>query len=93
MSRRSLTSRDQALAVAGHGASPWAIGPRRRACSVEVVAHVLAGRVPDGEQHALTLVVARAVLVRLAEVAERDRPVDRRQDLGEADVVGGRAST
>ena len=37
-------------------------------------------------QHALALVVAGAVLVRLAEVAERDRTVDGRHDLGQADL-------
>ena len=50
--------------------------------------------VPDREQHALALVVAGAVLVRLAEVAERDRPVDGRQDLATAGSRPvGRAST
>ena len=34
---------------------------------VEMLAHVLPRDVPDREQHALALVVARAVLVRLAE--------------------------
>ena len=51
-----------------------------------MVAHVLAGLVPDGDQHALALVVAGPVLVRLAEVAERDRPVDGRHDLRQLDV-------
>ena len=77
------------VAVAGHGASPWAIardvGER---VAVEVVAHVLAGLVPHGDQHALALVVARPVLVRLAEVAERDRTVDGRHDLRQLDLLG-----
>ena len=40
---------------------------------------------PHREQHALALVVAGAVLVGLAEVAEGDRAVDRRHDLAEGD--------
>ena len=54
----------------------------------EVDAHVISCLVPDAEQDALSLVVARAILVRLAEVAERDRTVDGRHDLGETDVGG-----
>ncbi len=38
--------------------------------------HDVAGVLPDGEQDALALVVARTVLVRFAEVPERDRTVD-----------------
>jgi hypothetical protein len=38
-------------------------------------------------------VVARAVLVGLAEVAEGDRAVDGRDDLRELDLLGVRAST
>ena len=49
--------------------------------------HHVAGLLPDREQHALALVVAGAVLVRLAEVAERDRTVDGRQDLGQPDLA------
>ena len=56
--------------------------------AVEVGAHVFAGLVPDAEQHALALVVAGAVLVRLAEVAEGDRSVDGRHDLGQPDLLG-----
>jgi 23S rRNA pseudouridine1911/1915/1917 synthase len=50
---------------------------RRERVSVEMGSHDFAREVPDREQDALSLVVARAVLVWLAEVAERDRPVDR----------------
>lgn len=53
----------------------------------QVLAHVLARDVPDGEQHAVTLVVACAVLVRLTEVPERDWSVNSRNDLGEPDVA------
>ena len=42
---------------------------------------------PHLEQHALALVVARPVRVRLAEVAGHDRPVDRRHDLAERDLA------
>ena len=65
------------------GPSSAIVGQR---VAVEVVAHVLAGLVPDREQHALALVVAGAVLVGLAEVAERDRAVDGRHDLRQADL-------
>jgi hypothetical protein len=50
-----------------------------------VAAHVLAEHSPDGEQHALALVVAGAVLVGLAEVADRDGAVDRAHDVRERD--------
>ena len=46
-----------------------------------MLAHELARFVPHGDQHALTLVVARPVAVWLTEVADRDRPVDGRDDL------------
>ena len=47
---------------------------------VEVAAHVLADVGPDGQQHALALVVAGAVGVGLAEVAGHDRAVDGADD-------------
>jgi hypothetical protein len=53
-----------------------------------VAAHVLAHHVPDGEQHALALVVAGPVLVGLAEVAQRDGTVDRADDVAERDGLG-----
>ena len=43
---------------------------------------------PDGEQDALALVVAGAAGVGLAEVAGHDRAVDRRDDLGQGDLLG-----
>src|SRR5690606_36451286 len=64
------------------------LGDRRQRVPLEVAAHRLAGLLPDREQHALPLVIAGAVLMRLAEVAERDRPVHRRQDLGQSDLLG-----
>ena len=62
---------------------------RPRAATAHAFAHVA----PDGEQHALALVVARAVGVGLAEVAGLDRAVDRRDDLGQGDLLRRRAST
>ena len=56
----------------GQAASPRADGGDvGQGVAVELVAHLLADVGPDGEQHALALVVAGAVLVGLAEVAER----------------------
>jgi hypothetical protein len=54
-----------------------------------MAAHHLAGLLPHREQHALAFVVAGAVGVRLAEVPEGDRAVDRGEDLGDADLLGG----
>lgn len=45
-------------------------------------AHVL----PDSEQDALTLVIARASSVRFAEVAKRDGSIDGSNDLSQRDV-------
>ena len=50
-----------------------------------MLAHELAGLVPDRDQDALAFVVAGTVAVRLAEVADRDRSVDRRDDLRQLD--------
>ena len=68
---------------------PWALaaglrGDVGQGVRVERSAHLLADHGPDRQQHALALVVAGAVGVRLAEVAEDDRPVDRADDLGRA---------
>ena len=43
---------------------------------------------PYRQEDALSLVVARSVLVGLAEVARRDGPVDGRDDLGQRDLLG-----
>jgi len=51
-----------------------------------VVAHVLADIGPYGEQHALALVVARAILVWRAEISGHDRAVDRADDLAQGDL-------
>ncbi len=44
-----------------------------------------ASAAPDGEQHALALVVTGAMSVGLIEVTSHNRPVDSRHDLGETD--------
>ena len=62
------------------------VGERER---VEVAAHQFADLGPHREQCTLTLVVARPVLVRLAEVTDDDRTVDRRDDRPEGDRLGG----
>ena len=52
----------------------------------QVLSHVISDVGPDAEEHALTLVIARAVLVGLTEVARHDWSIDRRHDLGECDA-------
>lgn len=54
-----------------------------------MMAHVIADLRPDCEEDALTLVVAGAVLVGLAEVACHYRAVDRAHDLSKGDLLGG----
>jgi len=49
--------------------------------------HVVTDFGPHGEQHALTLVVARTVGVGEAEVTRGDGPVDGGDDLGEGDLL------
>jgi hypothetical protein len=56
--------------------------------ALEMGAHVVADLAPYGEQNTLTFVVARAVLVGIAEVASLDWAVDGSNDLGQADLVG-----
>src|SRR5687768_4282109 len=71
----------------GGGAAAGAgdhVGQRER---VEVPAHGVAHIGPDRQQHALPLVVARTVLVGLAEVARHDGPVDGAHDLPERDLL------
>ena len=51
-----------------------------------MLAHVFADVGPHRQQHALAFVVAGAVLVGLAEVADHDRAVDRADDLRQRDV-------
>ena len=60
----------------------------RQRVALEVAAHVLACRLPHCQEHALSLVVARAVLVRLSEISEDNWPVDSGDDLREANLIG-----
>ena len=96
--RSSLTDRLAGPAAqagtSGQGCSPRAMAAMsasviepssRRMCSPDVG--------PDGQQHALALVVAGAVGVGLAEVAGGDRAVDGADDLRQRDPAGGRART
>ena len=52
-----------------------------------MVTHVLTGLFPDRQQDALSLVITGPVGMRFAEVAEGDRTVDGRDDLGQTNVV------
>ena len=70
------------------GVAAGDVGDAGEGVALEGATHLGAGLVPDREQHALALVVAGTVLVRLAEVAERDRAIDGRNDLGEQDLLG-----
>ena len=40
-----------------------------------MLSHIFAGEVPDGEQYALSVVVARSIGMWLAEVSNRDRTI------------------
>ena len=81
-------------ADSGQAASPRAIAAMSASVRASRwLAHVLADVGPDGQQDALALVVAGAVLVGLAEVADHDRAVDRADDLAQGDLGGSRAST
>jgi hypothetical protein len=44
-------------------------------------AHDITGRIPNREQDTLALMVTCPVGVRLAEISERDGPIDCREDL------------
>lgn len=50
--------------------------------------HPFAHLRPHGQQHALPLVIARAVLVRFAEIAGDDGPVNRAHNLTQGDLLG-----
>ncbi len=55
----------------------------------QVLLHVIANVRPDREEDALALVIARPVLVRLAEIARHNWSVDRRDHFSERDRPGG----
>jgi len=74
------------------GLGPWTvatsrIGHVRQRKTFEVLTHVISGLLPDGKEYALPFMVTGAVLVRLTEVSESDRSVDRRNDLAQPDVL------
>jgi hypothetical protein len=52
------------------------------------MSHVLARNVPDREKYTVSLVVTRAVLVRLSEVSQRDGSIGCRNNLRQQDVFG-----
>ena len=64
---------------------PGSIDHFGQGVALEVFAHVVADVGPNGEENALALVVACAVLVGIAEVASLDGSVDRTHDLRESD--------
>lgn len=51
-----------------------------------MLAHVIAGLLPDREQDALPLVIAGTVLMRLTEISEGDGTVDGGDDLAQPDL-------
>ena len=53
-----------------------------------MLAHVLADVGPHGQQDALALVLAGAVLVGASEVAGHDGPVHGAHDLAQGDLLG-----
>jgi hypothetical protein len=50
------------------------------------MAHVLAGNIPNSEQHAVTFMIARTILVWLTKITERDWAVGCRNDFREQDL-------
>ena len=94
----SKPSTENLGAQRGEASFSQRIRPRRDATSrighclqgeaVEDLAHVFARCLPDSEQHALTLVIARAVLMRLAEVAQGDRTIDGAEDFADTNLRG-----
>ena len=53
----------------------------RQGVAVEMFAHDITGRIPNREQDTLALMVTCPVGVRLAEISERDGPINCREDL------------
>ena len=64
------------------------LGDLREREALHVPAHHFAGFFPDCQQHALAFVVTCAILMRFAEVAERDGAIDRGENLGKSNLVG-----
>ena len=71
--------------------STGGVGDGGQGETFEMLTHVVAGLLPNGEQDALTLVVARPVLMGFTEVAEGDGSIDGGDDLVQV-YVAGRAS-
>ena len=70
--------------------SRYATRPRRDVGEregIQVAAHMNSYLGPNGEEDALALVVARAVLVGFAEVTSLNGPVDSAHDLAERDLL------
>lgn len=67
--------------------APSGVGHIRERESLEMVSHVVAGLLPDRQEHALPFVTARTTLMRFTEVAKSDGAVDGRDDFGEPDVT------
>jgi len=65
------------------------VGDRRKCEAFEVMFHVFTRLLPDRQKNALALVVARPVLMRLAEITQSDRTVDCGDDFGQANVGRG----
>lgn len=77
---------ESAAVGAGHGlATPGLVNHIGEGKARQVLAHVITDVGPHAEQDALAFVIAGTVLVGFAEVARRNRPVDRRDDLGQRD--------
>lgn len=74
--------------VGPRGRAARRVGNRLQGETVEDPPHVFTGCLPDGQQHALALMVTRAILVGLTEVAKTDRPVDRTENLADSDFDG-----
>ena len=53
-----------------------------------MLTHVITGLLPDGQQNALTLMIARTILVRFPEVTQCDRTIDRRNHLVQTNLGG-----
>jgi hypothetical protein len=54
-----------------------------------MISHMVSRNIPNSEQHTLPLMVARAVLMGLAEVAKGYGSVDGRNYVGQANVAWG----
>ena len=53
-----------------------------------MLSHVFTGNVPDRQENAMAFVIARAILMRLSEVAERDWAICCGNDLRKKDLRG-----